>query len=351
MFKLNAEQARAEEEIRAAVFANEAHLLGLDPIALAAMGESAILRECAYRRIPVGNAAPVGPEAWRRLDDRATTIMRDVLQVFARLQAANSTPVSMGDIMSYFPQISDSGEASVTMDGRNPGRSDQALVKYVGTPVPIITSEVRMGWRQMEVIRKGGNMLDTESIANSQRKVAEKLEDLALNGDANVNVAGNTIYGLRNHPQRNTDTHGFDLNSTATGANWLAAFQKLINALVADNAYGRVTAFVNYSDWVYASINEFTSGYPKTILQRLREIEQIADIVPCGKVPADNILGVAGLETGNWGSILTGMAMTTRPKARHNPEDDYVFSVMAAAAPQLRTDYDGRAPFAHLTAA
>jgi hypothetical protein len=276
--------------------------------------------------------------------------MRDVLAVFNRLAAANTTPVSMGDIMSYFPQVSDSGEARVTMDGRDAGRSDAALVKYVGTPVPIITSDARFGWRQMEVMRKAGTLIEAETIANHQRKVADKLEDMVLNGDANVVVAGNTIYGLRNHPQRNTDTHGFDLNSTATGANYLAAFQKLINALVGDNAFGRATVFMNYSDWVYASINEFAAGYSKTILQRMREVEQIADIVPCGKVPADNLLGIAGIETGDWGSILQGMGMTTRPKARHNPEDDYVYTVIAAAAPQLRTDYDGRAPFAHLTA-
>jgi hypothetical protein len=175
------------------------------------------------------------------------------------------------------------------------------------------------------------------------------MEDMVLNGDSTV-VAGNTIYGLRNHPSRNTDTHGFDLNATATGANYLTAFTKLINALVGDNAFGRVTVFMNYSDWVYASITEFAAGYSKTILQRLREIEQIADIVPASKVPADNLLGVAAIETGGWGSILQGMGLTTRPKARHNPEDDYVYTVMAAAAPQLRTDYDGRAPFCHLTA-
>lgn len=349
--KLNQEQIRAEEQLRAAVFTNEAHLLGLNAEELALLSEGQLIRELNYRPLSIGNAAPIPPEAWRRIDDRATRIMRDVLAVYSRLAQANTTPVSMGDIMSYFPQVSDSGEVRVTMDGRDPGRSDQAIVKYVGTPVPIITSDARFGWRQMEVMRKSGTMLETETVANHQRKVAEKLEDMVLNGESGVVVAGNTIYGLRNHPQRNTDTHGFDLNSTATGANWLTTMQKLVNALVGDNAFGRVTAFVNYSDWVYASINEFTSGYPKTILQRLREIEQIADIVPCSKVPADNVLGVAGLETGDWGSILQGMGMTTRPKARHNPEDDYVYTVMAAAAPQLRTDFDGRAPFAHLTAA
>lgn len=298
----------------------------------------------------VGNAAQVPIDAWRRLDTRAAQIQRDVLAVFNRLAIANTTPVSVADLVNFFPQISDSGEVSVSMDGRHTGKADQAVVKYVGTPVPAVTSEARFGWRQMEVIRKGGGMIDTETLANHQRRVAEKAEDLALNGDTSVVVGGATIYGLRNHPQRNTNTHGFDL-SAATGANWLATFQSLINALVGDNAFGKVTVFLNYADWVYASINEFTSGYPKTILQRLREIEQIADIIPAGRVPADNVLGVAGLDNGDWGSILSAMPMATVPKARHNAQDDYVFQVLMMAAPQLRTDFDGRAPFAHLTAA
>ncbi len=298
----------------------------------------------------VGNAAQVPIDAWLRLDTRGVQIQRDVLSVFNRLAQANTTPLSVADLVNYFPQISDSGEVSVSMDGRHTGKADQAVVKYVGTPVPAVSSEARFGWRQMEVIREGGGMIDTETVANHQRRVAEKAEDMVLNGDTSVVVGGSTIYGLRTHPQRNTDTHGFDL-SAATGANWLATFQKLINALVGDNAFGRVTVFLNYGDWVYASINEFTSGYPKTILQRLREIEQIAEIIPASRVPADNVLGVAGLDNGNWGSILSAMPMATVPKVRHNAQDDYVFQVLMMTAPQLRTDFDGRAPFAHLTAA
>ena len=297
-----------------------------------------------------GNAAPVPIDAWRRIDARSIVIQRDVLAVFNALSAASSTPVGMGDLVSYYPQISDSGEVTVTMDGRQAGRSDQANVKYDGTPVPIFASEARFGWRQMEVVRKGGGQLDTVTIENHMRKVAEKAEDVVLNGESSIVVNGATIYGLRNHPQRNTDTHGFDLNATATGANWLTAFKKLIDACVGDNAYGKITVFLNYADWVYASVNEFTAGYPKTILQRLREIEQIRDIIPASKVPADNILGIAGLETGSWGSILNAMPMVTRPKARMNSEDDYVFSVMMAAVPQFRQDFNGQMPIAHLTA-
>lgn len=304
----------------------------------------------AAHSVLVGNAAPIPLDAWRRIDSRATRIQRDVLSVFNRLSAANSTPIAIGDLVSYFPKISDSGEVHVSMDGRSEGRQDQATVQYSGTPVPIIDSYARFGWRQMEVMRKGGNLIDTETIANHQRKVAEKLEDMVLNGLSSVVVGGSTIYGLRNFPDRTTGTHGFTLTA-ATGAQWLTAVSAVINGLVGDNAFGKVTVFLNFSDWTYASLNEFAAGYPKTILQRLREIEQIADIVPASKIPTGNIIGVAGLETGDWGSILSAMPMVTRPKARMNPEDDYVFGVMAAAAPQFRSDFDARSTIAHWTTA
>ncbi len=117
----------------------------------------------------VGNAAPIPVDAWRRIDSRGAMIQRDVLAVFNRLAAANQTPVGVGDLVNFYPQISDSGEVVVSMDGRQAGRGDQANVKYVGTPVPAFTSDARFGWRQMEVIRKGGS-LDTDTIANHQRK-------------------------------------------------------------------------------------------------------------------------------------------------------------------------------------
>lgn len=344
------EQAAVEGGIRAAFNGREAQFAGLDAGAVAGMSSAALLRELTYRAKPgmVGNASPIPLDAWRRIDQRSTLIQRDILVVFATLAAASSTPVSMGDLVSFFPQISDSGEATVTMDGRQTGRSDQAYVKYVGTPVPIIGAEARMGWRQMEVVRKAGMTLPDESIANNVRKVSEKLEDLVLNGDANVVVNGATIYGLRNHPNRNTFSHGLTLAS-ATGVQWLAAFTAMVNALVGDNAFSKVTVFLNYSDWLYTTLTEFTANYPKKIIASLREIEQVANIIPASKVPANNIIGVAGLDTGGWGTILTGMGVTTRPKNRANPEDDYVWSTIASAAPQFRTDYNGLMPVAHGT--
>ena len=234
--------------------------------------------------------------------------------------------------------------------GRSEGNADQANVKYVGTPVPVFDSYARFGWRQMEVIRKGGGMIDTSTIANHQRKVAEKLEDVVLNGLSSISVNGNTVYGLRNFPERNTGTHGLTLASS-TGAQWLTAMYTTLQKLVADNAFGKVTIFLNYGDWLYASVTEFTAGYPKTILQRMQEIQQIAEIVPASKCTVNEILGIANIGTGEWGTILQAMPMVTRPKTRHNAEDDHVFGVLAMAAPQFKADYDGRSQLVHMTLA
>jgi uncharacterized linocin/CFP29 family protein len=296
----------------------------------------------------VGNAIGIPIDAWRRIDQQARDIQRDVLVVFNRLSSASQTPISIADLVSFYPQVSDSGEVQVTMDGRLSKRGDQALVKYEGTPVPVLTSTATFGWRDMEVIRKGGGMIDTKSIGNKQRKIAEKLEDMVLNGLSSIVVGGATIYGLRTFPQRNTNTHSLDLIG-ATGAQWEAVFKDVGAKLIADNAFGKATVFLNYADWYYAANTEYVAGYPKKILTVLMENSQIAEIVQASKVPTNEVIGVAGIGTGGWGTMLNAMGMVTRPQARQNPEDEYVFNVLTAAAPQFQADYNGQSHLVHLT--
>lgn len=293
-----------------------------------------------------GNALAVPLDAWRRIDSRAQTLARSRLQVFNRLAQANTTTVSIADLVNYYPQVSDSGEINVSMDGRAQAKGDAPNVKYVGTPVPVFTGTARFGWRQMEVLRKGGGMLDVTAIANKQRKAAEKMEDMVLNGLSSVNVGGDTIYGLRNLPSRNTFSHTFTL-ATATGAQWLSAFKAAINAALGDNNYGQLTVFVNQGDYTAADTTDYAANYSGTILQRLLAINQIKEIIPASSVPANEILGIVDLDGGEWGGILSAMPLTTRPKTRQEPEDDYIFSVIAAAAPQLRSDYNGQSAFVH----
>lgn len=297
-----------------------------------------------------GNSLAIPLDAWRRIDSRVQQITRSRLVMFSRLAAASTIPVSIADVVNYYPQVSDSGEVLVSMDGRNAAKADSPVTKYVGTPVPILTSNSRFGWRQMEVMRKGGSYLDTTALANNQRRIAEKMEDMVLNGLPSIQVGTDTIYGLRNLPARNTFVHGFTL-ATATGAQWLAAVKQAIAAALGDNQYGRITLFVNQGDYTAADTTDYAANYSGTILQRLQAISQIVEIVPAPSVPANEILGIVDIAGGEWGGILSAMPLTTRPKTRIEPEDDYVFGVIAAAAPQFRSDYVGQSAFVHGTQA
>lgn len=331
MLKFNSEQAAAVNAEREQFNADQAAL--------------------AKRVTLFGNASPLPIDAWMRIDGKSKDIARDTLVFFNRLAGASNTPVGIGDLVSYYNQTSDSGEVHVSMDGRSEGKGDKVLSKYVGTPVPVLDSfTARYGWREMAVMSKGGGMFDQKQIANNQRRLAEKMEDMALNGMPSINVGGNTIYGVRTFPQRTTNTHGLTL-ATSTGAQWLAAFKDLCAKLIGDNNYGRVTVFVNFSDWFAAQNVDYASGYPKSIAARLLEIEQVAEVVPVPRLPANEIIGIADFGSGSWGTVLSAMPMVTRPKARHNPEDDYVFGTMAATSVQWQADYSGQSSIAHLTQA
>jgi len=45
--------------------------------------------------------------------------------------------------------------------------------------------------------------------------------------------------------------------------------------------------------------------------------------------------------------VLNGMPMSFRAKFRANPEDDYVFQVLAAAALEIKFDAEGNSGVAH----
>lgn len=296
----------------------------------------------------VGNASVLPRDVWGEWDRSAITVQRDVLSVFNDLAATVSRPMALGKIVHYFMTLSDSGDVNISLDGRGKAKTDQPVMAYEGTPLPIIDSELSFGWRQMLSAQTEGYSLDSDAIGNHQRKIAEKLEDLVLNGDSTIDVGGSKIYGMRTAPYRETGTHGFDLNG-ASGAQWVEAIKELIDLLHNNNFYAPVTIYLNYKDWFYTTTTDYAVNYAKTIFTRIMEIPGVAALVPASKVPANELLGV--IKRNDVVQILNGMPMTMRPKARQNPEDDYVFSVLAAAAPQFKHDANGQAGYVQLTKA
>jgi len=298
-----------------------------------------------HERTMLGNASPLPKDVWGEWDREGIEVQRDVLAVFGDLAASTGTPMPIGKLVHYFQQISDSGAVNVSMDGRSKGRTDQPTITYHGTPLPIIDSPFSYGWRQIESARTDGFQLDGAARRNAMFKVAEKLENLALVGDSSIVVGGDTLYGLTNHPKRNTRSTTNDL-SAATGAQWLADVNATLALLHADNFRVPATLYVNWDDWFYATSTDFSTSYSnKTIAQRILESGGVREVIPASKVAADTILAV--VKDRRSVQVLNGMPMSTRQEFRPNPESDYNFVTMAAAAIEVKYDADDNCGIAH----
>lgn len=295
----------------------------------------------------IGNALPLPKDVWGEWDREGIAIQRDVLAVFNDLAATVSTPMPIGKLVHHFQTISDSGSVNKSLDGRSKARTDQPVFEYHGTPLPILDSTFSYGWRQVEAARTEGFNLDPAARANSMFKVAEELELQTLNGDPGIVVGGDQLYGLRNHPNRNTRSTGATLR-TCTGPEFLAEVNATLALLHADNFYAPATLYLNWQDWRYATSTDYSTQYAgKTIAQRIMEDSGVAAVVPSSRVAADEIIAL--IKDRRVVQVLNGMPMTTRAQFRANPEDEYNFVTMAAAALEIKFDATGKTGLAHST--
>ena len=287
----------------------------------------------------IGNASPLPKDVWGVWDREGIEVQRQTLAVFNDLAASVSTPMPIGKLVHHFQTVSDSGNVNVSLDGRSKARTDQPLIEYHGTPLPIIDSTFSYGWRQVAAAQSEGFNLDIGARRNAMFKVAQKLESIALDGDASIVVGGAQLYGLRTHPNRETRSTGVALNG-ATGAQWLAEIAATLKLLHDNNFKRNATIYLNWDDWFYAQTTEFTTGYPKTIAQRVQEMGGVASIVPADTVAAGQIIAL--IKDPMVVQVLNGMPMSLRAQFRANPEDEYNFVVMAAAAVQIKFDAENQ---------
>ena len=286
----------------------------------------------------IGNALSLPRDVWGEWDREAVEIQRLEMVIFNDLAASVARPMPIGKLIHYFKTVSDSGSANVSLDGRSKANIDKPVFDYAGTPVPIIDSTFGFGWREMAAAESEGFALDDAGRVNALDKVAKKLEALALDGDTNIVVGSQPLYGMRTHPNRKTRTTGQALNG-ATGAQWLAEFTATVKLLRDAGIWAPVTVYLNAGDWFYAGNTDYAAGYPKTIAQRIREIDGIAAILPAPTVTAGQIIAV--VKDRRVISVLNAMPVTNRAQFRANPEDDYNFVTLAAAAVEMKPDANG----------
>lgn len=295
-----------------------------------------------------GNAATVPHDAFAQWGVGGLDIKRSMLGIFDDLASAVTRSVDIGVMIDYYAKYSDnSTDVNVTLDGRGKAKTDQNVIEYAGTPIPILDNSVSYGWRQMQTLMRGagGGLMRDNGMRNKNRHILEKREDMALNGFDNIDIGGSKVYGMLNHPDRNTFTHGIVIQS-ATPAAIKAAVVGTLKACHADNFKSGFTLYFNWDDWFYIASEQdaLATGTPtatgairKTIEQELLQLPGVDRIVASDSVPVNTIIAL--VRDSECVEILDAMPLTQILQFRANTTDEYVFKNMCAQSIQLKSDF------------
>lgn len=151
--------------------------------------------------------ASLPDEAWSDIDNTVFPTMQRVLRVVEDLRGAGlTTTESMFNKTTEWPLLDDDHEASVDMTPES--ATDEHNVDYAldGAPVPVFHADFSLGFRDSGTDDDmTGGSLETLNAEAAARSVAEKMEDVVMDGwGPSIGTEGYTAYGLTNHPDAHT---------------------------------------------------------------------------------------------------------------------------------------------------
>src|SRR5690606_15593892 len=138
----------------------------------------------------------------------------------------------------------DMAPAQVSMSGVTEGERDRLVFELEALPLPIIHKDFSINIRALEASRSRGQPLDTAQAELAMRLVMEEAESMLYNGKTSLTAGGKTIYGLVNHPDRNTGTAADWENVATAGTTKVANVLSMIAKAHEDNMYGPFGIFV-----------------------------------------------------------------------------------------------------------
>lgn len=315
------------------------------------VGMDYFLSNSEERRKIAANATTLEKDEWETLSDRMVQVYRENLVGISDLQGAGLTrSLSLATQVDLWQTRSDFTEAEVSMDGETRSEEDRVTYATEGVPIPIVHKDFRVSERELETSRRLNNDLRTDGVADATRHVSEKLEDMLFSGWSPTirDDDGDTytLYGYTDHPDRNTYT-GSDWG---TASNIRTDIVALLDAMDEDNRTGG-----NF--WLYVAPpqwREFRSAVDPdgdgnlTVRQRVMEefdseIGRVrrAPKLPDGEAvlvdPSPDVVELAVAEDVQTIEWQSGSGMTSH------------FKVMAAMAPEIKSDNTGQSGVVHAT--
>jgi uncharacterized linocin/CFP29 family protein len=286
---------------------------------------------------------------WEALDAAIIGAARQRLNVVADMRAAGLVQqTGLGEMVSSWRVGSQRARPSVTMDGRTAVDRDRTERRTSSVPIPIIATEYEIGRRELLASRSLGAPIDTYEAEEAGRSVTEEVERIVLNGNSDVIVQGNQIYGLTNHPDRLNDTaSNYGGGDFGTVGNATKAILGAIGALSAISYYGPFYVYIAPTQYNEA-MNFYDDGSGDTDLDRIRRLDGVANVKPADLLADEEVVMVQA--TGTVVDLREAMGLDNREWEAPDGSA-MMFKVMQAIALRLKPDYSGNLGVLHMTGA
>jgi len=287
-------------------------------------------------------------DEWLKLDQTVIEVARQRLIGVNDLMSRGLTyPIAnaLGVTRVEWQTQSDMDPAEISMSGVTEGRGDRLEYALTGVPLPIVHKDFTINIRALQASRNGGNPMDTTQARIASKLVSEKLESILFNGASSIKMQGSTIYGYKTFPNRNTGSLTAGAwDATPVGDSIVADVLAMVQKAYDDHMYGPFVLYVPLNIMTYMG-NDFKANSDKSIIQRVKEIEGIADVRPSENLTAEALLVQMSSDVVD---MVDGIQPTVLSWESHGGMV-LNYKVMAIMVPRFKSDYSTQCGIVHYT--
>jgi hypothetical protein len=280
-------------------------------------------------------------EDWKTIDSMVVKTYKERLRAVADFRSRGLqyvVPGGMAKTVLLTETQSDMSPAEVSMDGKSQAANDRPTFTLTNLPLPIIHKDFGFNARQLAASRQGGSPLDLSGAELAARRVAEEAEKLFI-GNSTVadqyNFGGGTIYGLTDHPDRNTQVLTAPTATGWTAATLLAEVLAMRQSANDANVHGPFGLYFSQAWDQYLDGDYDTNARVLTLRQRLAMIDGIQFVRTLDYMSSFDAV-LVGLRS-DVARVVVGMEIVTvQWEVEGGMELRY--KVMAILVPQIRSD-------------
>ena len=302
--------------------------------------------ETVYRPMLTTNATGVlTKDQWIELDQAIMPAFRTPLAFVADLRSSGlekRIADGMATIALQHQTMSESGEASISMNPTVNGNADRVQYDLGSLPLPFIHGETEYNIRELATSARNGQGMDVSKVEHITTRIAETAERLALGVLPAFTHGGGTIYGLSNFPDR--ISYSMTL-PTAPGWTPDVFVDEIIGMQQASRnakAYGpwRLYLSPNWSPYLQGDYAKAYGG--ETLMTRVNKIEKLSGVKTLEFLTGWN----AFLVTMNRSTIEEVVGMDPVP-IQWQVGLDIKIKILTIQVPRIRSDFYGNCGIVH----